>query len=417
MKRKILVLAMLTLYLIGCSSSNTITFKQTDNFKTLNQLKLPKSSEKETLDKEFIDSTLSVFQKTTMQTYVDTEDNFIISPISLYYALAMCMNGSEDISEYQELMNFEDINIINQNLEKHFRNTYTNEKNAKLQIANSIWVDNKYTIKESYIDLLKQYYYVDMYSVNFASDETIQNITDWVNHYTRGLLNKTIENYDYLKNNQTMMSLFNTLYFKCDWLNKDTINKDEILDLFYGTKSTTEELYIAKKAYGSSYETDKYAIIQDGFEGGNKIYYILPNDNILLDEIIKSTETMSEVINLMTTSDLWEEYIVGYCVPEFDITYNIDFTKQFPKYDFDVSNIEYTKMIEETKLSIDKVIQDTRLILNREGVEATSVTQTDLLPSAPPRENYRAYYLNRPFMYVITDSNNIPLFSGVIKTL
>ena len=70
--KKIVVAILLTALLTSCKEeSAVIKFEQTDTFKTLSEVKLPKPNQDElTLDSEFVDSTLEVLEKMTKNVHL-----------------------------------------------------------------------------------------------------------------------------------------------------------------------------------------------------------------------------------------------------------------------------------------------------------------------------------------------------------
>lgn len=416
MKRKHFIIGLIPILLASCSKSNTLTFKQTATFKTLNECKQPTINRNETIDTSFINSTLQVFQKTLKETNHESENkNFVISPISLYYALSMLRNGTGNDEEFSKFMDLADTDLLNENIKKHYKKTYLNEKNAKMQVANSIWVNQDFQVKQTYLDILKQYYFADMYSVDFAKDSTLENIAKWVNYYTKDLLEQTVENYRHLQEEPPAITLMNTIYFNCEWLLKESISESS-MRMFYGQKQQKNVSCFWKQTNGAFYEGEDYLMINDGFVGNNKIFYVLPNENQTIDTIINSkmTEISKQMFEKWTEGT--EEYLVRYWIPEFDVDYNIEYMNQFPKYDFAINTYGFNEMINSASY-VDSINQTTRLILNRKGVEAAAVTEVGNMGATPLEKEVKLFEINRPFLYIITDCDNIPLFTGVIKDL
>lgn len=201
----------------------------------------------------------------------------------------------------------------------------------------------------------------------------------------------------------------NTLYFDCRWKNKEII--DEVTQPFYGQKSEKEVSFFGKKAVGDYHESTKYELFSDEFVGGNKIFYVLPKENIPVDEII-STEIMTEISTKL--SEKLRSLNLNYYISSLDVTTNIDYMPFFTNQQFDINKNGFTKMIDEELFQVNNIIQQTRFILNKEGVKATSNTRVDLFGTVPPDKEI---ILNRPFLYFITDSDSIPLFVRITKNL
>lgn len=174
MRHKYLIL--IPILLASCNKANTLSFKQTNTFQTLHQCQFPKTKSNEDLDEKFIHSTFVVMQKMLQETNSALSENFAISPISLYYALSMLRNGTENTEEFNRFMDLNDTNVLNENIKNHYQKTYLNEKNAQMQVANSLWVSQDYHVQQTYLDFIVQYYYADVYHVDFTSYSTLTNM-------------------------------------------------------------------------------------------------------------------------------------------------------------------------------------------------------------------------------------------------
>ena len=171
--KKIVVAILLTALLTSCKEeSAVIKFEQTDTFKTLSEVKLPKPNQDElTLDSEFVDSTLEVLEKMTKMYYEDTNlENYVVSPMSLYYALSMINNGTSNANENEisKFLSINNMNKANNNLKKHYQNNYLDDKSSQKKISNSLWLKNNFDTNENFVNVLESKYYSDSWSVGGA---------------------------------------------------------------------------------------------------------------------------------------------------------------------------------------------------------------------------------------------------------
>ena len=59
---------------------------------------------------------------------------------------------------------------------------------------------------------------------------------------------------------------------------------------------------------------------------------------------------------------------------------------------------------------------DARVVIDEEGVEAAAFTIMVSSPtSAMPPENEIDFVVDRPFLFLITGADNLPLFAGVVN--
>ena len=105
-----------------------------------------------------------------------------------------------------------------------------------------------------------------------------------------------------------------------------------------------------------------------------------------------------------------------YKAPEFDILYNVKFIEILEKMGCLINDIEFENIIENKNLKISNIIQDNRIVFSKNGVEVASETQVDSLTSSHVKIELNTI-INRPFMFIITDSQNTPLFTGSLFDL
>ena len=75
---------------------------------------------------------------------------------------------------------------------------------------------------------------------------------------------------------------------------------------------------------------------------------------------------------------------------------------------------DFTPLSDTKPLFISGVSQKANISIDEKGVEATAYTDIRYAGAAPP--NGRAeMILNRPFIFILTGSDNIPLFVGIIN--
>lgn len=418
MKKWLIVMMLLfTFLLTGCTKKiKELDFKQTKNFQTLNEVTYPDQQYLSyyDIDGGIVASDFNYLQKfandTSKLLFVNSE-NYIYSPMSLYMALGMLAQGAEGqtldelllLLQGNTIKTLDDINIDMNNIYNH--NYYSN-KDGMARMANSIWINKTFSVKNDFLEDLRTNYYAEVYHTNF-NDEGKENIAEWINHYTENLLNIKKDNYPISEN--TALMLINTVYFDNKW-EEEFKTKDNFFDSFYGDNITNVEYM--KHTNGSTYfEYENCEIFYDYFKNNNCIKFIFPKENSSVEECLNS-DMIGKILN-------YEDGV------------NVELTLSIPKFK---TNSSYTlndvlsnlglnsifndganfSKISNNDLYVSFVKQDAGIILNEEGVKAAAVTGIGMVESAAPGENI-SIILNRPFIYVITDSHNVPLFVGVVN--
>lgn len=367
-------------------------------------------------------------------------ENTAISPISIYFALAMaseCANG-ETRDEILDVLGIDHATLaaniknlcvlMNEYYISNINEDGSMQKTGEIVTANSVWLDDSVKYNIDCLNTLANNFNATSYHVDFANDTERANelVRAYVKEQTNGLIDK-----DFNFRNTTICTLINTLYLK------------EIWDCFGDDKKMTDYTVAFTKGDGGIVEKN---MLYDGYMQrrkhvgenfssyyvstchGYRIYFILPDIGINANEI-------------MTKQNILEALNASYYPTDKDDSYGgIDVVYEtcctFPefsaKYDQDISdvlvamgmknafglNADFTNLL-NTDASIASVQHVTDLTVDKTGIEGAAVTAIATDTSAP-NEYYsikESFVVNRAFGYIITNSDNIPIFSGAIHSI
>ena len=164
MKRFLKVITMFLLmlgifFMAGCSDQKKpINFKQTDTFKTLIEVDYPDSEAKiEEAASDIVSAIQKFSAKTIKELFSEKEKNYIYSPLSLYFALSMLLEGvsTDDAKlELENLLGLErETNRVS--LKTVYENNFYKNNKGILRLANSIWFKNNFPIEQEYLQVLR----------------------------------------------------------------------------------------------------------------------------------------------------------------------------------------------------------------------------------------------------------------------
>ena len=113
---------------------------------------------------------------------------------------------------------------------------------------------------------------------------------------------------------------------------------------------------------------------------------------------------------------------VVWSVPRFDVKTSVDLKdilKALGVTDaFDGNMADFTPLTDNGAM-VNSVMQAARVKIDEEGVEAAAYTEivakeSSAMIEPPPVVEMN---LNRPFLFVIFDGNDVPLFVGTVQTV
>ena len=120
----------------------------------------------------------------------------LVSPFSLQAALSMLANGAEE-ETYDEIVDAlgwegyttEEINSLYRKLTGGLQNV---DEEVSLEIANSVWTQNGFPVKESFSAALKENYNAEAFNVDFSASSTLGQINGWCSDKTHGMIPKML---------------------------------------------------------------------------------------------------------------------------------------------------------------------------------------------------------------------------------
>lgn len=363
----------------------------------------------------------------------DKADNFTVSPISVYSALALaaeCASGDTRTEVLSAL------GVTYEQLRANYPALYrslnkTNEDEGKvinmLSLGNSVWLDEALDHKQSCIDALTEYYQSDTYSVDFRNDNTAANqaVRDFVKEQTRGLIDQ-----DFKLSEDTLFTLINTLYLKTVWdTSGDDLPYTEKTYDFKNADETSTSVKLLQGGYcpGRVYKGKNFTSFFTSAAGGYKIKFILPKNGKTLDEVF-TAENIAEanaVIDYLSMDERGTtEYYTRCFFPEYKCKYDKDIIPLLKdkfgiKLLFDKDRCDYSAMT-DTPAFCAKIQHVTDLTVDKTGIEGAAVTVVaNESTSVPPQRKkvYADFVLDRAFGFVITDWNNVQLFTGVVNKI
>jgi serpin B len=120
-----------------------------------------------------------------------------------------------------------DITELSEQCGNLYRLLYTDNEISRLKIANSLWLDNEMegqaiSFKDRFIDNATEHFYVSLFSIDFADENTGRAMGQWISDNTNGTLAP-----EFNTDAQQIMSILNTVYFYDQWIDRFDADKTE----------------------------------------------------------------------------------------------------------------------------------------------------------------------------------------------
>lgn len=281
--------------------------------------------------------------------------------------------------------------------------------------ANSIWIDDNFSIRNSYVNLLQKDFDAFITTQRFSDPATVKAINNWCLEHTEGKIGDMI---DRLSPGMVMV-LVNALYFNAPWADAfDPELTSE--DVFYG-KSKSGKVYMMHRTGQYNYaQVSGAQIIQLPYEGGRySMFVALPPAGSDLDKLIPHiTEgAFNSALEMMSPKR------VKLSLPKFKVETFMLLNKALQNMGIRTAftpAADFRGIAEMGPLVLDQVKQKCYVEVAEKGTEAAAVTvaQIRLTSVRVNPEDMAVMTVDRPFVFMIADgyTGNI-LFAGKIVNL
>ena len=139
--------------------------------------------------KEITEFTINLFKNSSK-----TNENTLVSPLSLLCALAMTANGAkgDTLTQLEQALGLP-VDTLNQYIYSYVNSLPSSDK-YKVNIANSIWFTNheRFTVNKNFLQTNADYYGADIYKIDFEKS-AVKTINDWINKSTDGMIPKILD--------------------------------------------------------------------------------------------------------------------------------------------------------------------------------------------------------------------------------
>ena len=339
--------------------------------------------------------------------------NMMISPISVLSAMAMTANGArgETLEQMEKAFGLS-IDEVNRYLGGYIR-SLPSDKDAKLSMANSIWLRDSedFAAKEEFLQTNADYYGSGVFKAAFDSD-TLRDINKWVEKNTDGMIKNILNDIP----DSTMMYLINAIAFDAKW--QEQYEKDKVDDSTFTTEDGREQTVKMMYSTEHTYLRDENA---QGFvkyyKGENYAFAaLLPNEGVSVADYAASLTGEK----LMSILDNAVSGKVNAGLPEFESEYSVEMSEVLQSMGivdaFDSGMADFSG-ISDSGLMISRVLHKSYISVDAQGTKAAAATVVDLREASDVPDDTYTVILDRPFVYMIIDcGSNMPLFIGTMMS-
>lgn len=348
----------------------------------------------------------------------DGTKNRVYSPLNVYMALGMLAELTDGNSRQQilDLLGSEDIEALRQQAAALWKSNYCDDGATTTILASSLWLSDIVDFKQPTLDMLAETYYASAYRGTMGSDEFNKALQAWLNEQTGGLLEEQAAQIEL--DAETILALATTINFRAKWSSEFSEERTEEMTFHAADGDITCD-FMHQGGSDTYYWGDQFSAITKRFEGGEAMWFILPDEGVTAEQLLNDPQAMEFLLH----KGEWENskcLIVNKAIPKFDVISQMDLCDGLKALGitdvFDDAVSDFTPMTEDTDaIYLSQAKHDARVTIDEEGCTAVAYTVMAACGSGMPPEEEIDFVLDRPFLFAITGYDDLPLFVGVVN--
>lgn len=365
---------------------------------------------------------LEPFLQQSSQAFLSGTDgeNRVYSPLSLYMALAMLAEttGGEARQQVLTLLGQPNLESLRQQASDLWNANYRNDGAMTRTLATSLWLSDDIPFCQETVDALAEHYYAASYQGRMGSSEMNAALQHWLNDNTLGLMEKQVQSVQLPP--LTVAAIASTVAFSAKW--DSTFVPDATRpQVFHTPKGDVTRDFMHSSQNDTLYWGERFQAVQRPFEQDGRMWLILPDEGVSPEDLLEDEDALS-FLTCRSFYD-WPDSVMvklNLSVPKFDVSSQMELSEGLQSLgvteafqpDADFSPLTGA----DIPIALSQVRHDARVSIDEDGCKAAAYTIMMMAGTARPREYQEVdFVLDRPFLFVITGANGLPMFVGVVN--
>lgn len=365
--------------------------------------------------------------KNSMQTYLKrsipaflsnaSKENRVFSPLNVYMALSMLAELSDGSGNQQilDLIGVSNMDTIRANASTLWNATYYKDGLTSSLLASSLWLNESMSVKDATLQTLASNYYASSYQGKMGSADFNQALRDWLNKNTDGLLKDTVAGVE--MSPETVVNIASTVTYNAKWSTPFSSSLTRA-GVFHTVDRDVQHEFMHSSSSAPYYWGNGFTATALHFNAGGAMYFILPDENSDVNELLSNSQTME----FMLSGQNWKhqkQVTVNLAVPKFDVSSQIDLKDSLNALGvtdiFNPLTADFSPLTDASEnIFVTSANHAARVTIDEDGCSAAAFTLLESGTGGPPPEKVD-FMLNRPFIFCITDRNELPLFVGIVN--
>ncbi len=372
------------------------------------------------LQPELDQALLSFTDKLSRQVLAGNDGgNRLYSPLNIYLCLAMLAEttGGETREEILSVLEVDTIEELRVKAANMWEAQYIDDGVSTSKLASSVWLDNSLQIRPETMKLLEDIYMASAFQGDLSGEQMSEKLRSWLNEQTGGLLEESIKGVGF--DPDTLLALSTTILFKDDWQYEfyEGSTKPRV---FHSPDGDREVDFMSEERLNQYYWGDSFSAVSKDLYSSGRMMFILPDEGVEVASLLSDPQVKSLLESSISRPyPQQKEMMVKLRVPKFDIASgNISFSEALEQLGI---RLAFTGMAdfspttaEDRDLFVSDVLHDARVMIDEKGVTGAAFTLIMCGTGMPTGEEIDLVF-DRPFLFVVQGTGNMPLFVGIVN--
>lgn len=330
-------------------------------------------------------------------------ENIMISPFSVTSALSMTLNGAngETLEGMKQALcyNSQTIEEINETYLKLIKEMVPVDPRVTMEIANSVWIEKRLTVKQPFIDVLKRWYLAEAKNIDVSDPGAVEMVNGWIEDKTHDKIQDML---DALSPDLAML-LINAVYFKGQWRNRFDADDTHSKPFYIAPDSPVEVPMMFQHENLALTRSENATLVELPYGQGNySMVVMLPDEGVSTAEIASTLDPFN-----------WAQWMAGFkngvtevdlSLPRFKYEYKRELKNDLVALGMGIAftgSADFSN-ISDYGLMISRVLHQTFIETNEEGTKAAAATVVEMVRTSIPMVT--TVNVNRPFLYFIRET-------------
>ena len=361
------------------------------------------------------------FSAGLLQRSAGNEGNVLISPLSVFLALAMTLNGANGETRAAMLRTLADQGITADQINEAGRSLMSlmsrNGEKTTLSIANSIWFEQRFQADKSFLQTNADFYKAGAYKLNFRDPAAKEVINGWVKKETHDLIEQIVEKID----PGTVMFLINTVYFVSDWAKPFEKNQTRKMS-FQSPTGAVETDFMHRIDKMSYFTGDGVTGVALSYADAQFAYFaLMPESGESTAKWLARQDQATLFGSILNLTRQKANFTVELLLPRYKASYEDSLLNELEALGMGIAfkgaTADFTLLSEnrEPGLYITEVKHKTFIRVDEKGTEAAAATSVVIGKSAAGPADIRLTF-DKPFLYGILElKTGVPVFVGILN--